>query len=223
MTLCLPSCVMANRARSVCPLYRRVTSAISDIAPASFGVPSTLKTGMGLRKERVGMSFAFAYSASMNNPSAPQSSSAWRLCLQPEVVSMSTSRSRELELRIAEIVNFCGSRRSQQVRGGVGGGGEGWFLHVFCIIVRGGSRIYYIFYYKTTETITTRQRGHTNHLLRDAKSEPEATVTSSSISEGPTEGAVDGSSGSDTSTSARKFINQSLRSSVAMARTLRRT
>src|ERR1700675_2630951 len=116
---------MANRARSVCPLYRRVTSAISDIAPASFGVPSTLKTGMGLRKERVGMSFAFAYSASMNNPSAPQSRRAWRLCLQPEVVSMSTSRSRELELRIAEIVNFCGRRRSQRVREGVGWVGDG--------------------------------------------------------------------------------------------------
>src|ERR1700675_3563880 len=116
---------MANRARSVCPLYRRVTSAISDIAPASFGVPSTLKTGMGLRKEQVGMSFAFAYSASMNSPSAPQSSNAWRLCLQPEVVSMSTSRLRGLELRIAEIVNFCGRRRSQRVREGVGGGGDG--------------------------------------------------------------------------------------------------
>src|ERR1700675_4157421 len=114
---------MANRAHSVCPLYRRVTSGISDIALASFGVPSTLKTGMGLHKERVGMSFAFAYSASMNNPSAPQSRRAWRLCLQPEVVSMSRSRSRELELRIAEIVNFCGRRRSQRVRGG--GGGEG--------------------------------------------------------------------------------------------------
>src|ERR1700675_567685 len=116
---------MANRAHSVCPLYRRVTSAISDIAPASFGVPLTLKTGMGLRKERVGMSFAFAYSASMNNPSAPQSRRAWRLCLQPEVVSMSTSRSRELELRIAEIVNVCGRRRSQRVREGVGGEGVG--------------------------------------------------------------------------------------------------
>src|SRR6202795_1911491 len=129
MTLCLPSCVMANRAHSVCPLYRRVTSAISEIAPASFGVPSTLKTAMGLRKERVGMSFTFAYSASMNNPLAPQSSSAWRLCLQPEVVSMSTSRSRELELWIAEIVNFCSRRRSQRVREGVGregnGGGDG--------------------------------------------------------------------------------------------------
>src|ERR1700675_2440995 len=125
MTLCLPSCVMANRARSVCPLYRRVTSAISDIAPASFGVPLTLKTGMGLRKEQVGMSFAFAYSASMNNPSAPQSRRAWRLCLQPEVVSMSTLRSRELELRIAEIVNVCGRRHSQRVREGVGGEGDG--------------------------------------------------------------------------------------------------
>src|ERR1700675_2487278 len=125
MTLCLPSCVMANRARSVCPLYRRVTSAISEIAPASFGVPSTLKTGMGLRKERVGMSFAFAYSESMNSPLAPQSSNAWRLCLQPEVVSMSTSRSRELELRIAEIVNFCGRRCSQRVREGVGREGNG--------------------------------------------------------------------------------------------------
>src|ERR1700675_1805362 len=39
---------------------------------------------------------------------------------------------------------------------GVGWDG-GWFLHVFCIIVRGGSRIYYIFYYKATKTITTRQ------------------------------------------------------------------
>src|ERR1700675_2958576 len=116
---------MANRARSVCPLYRRVTSAISDIALASFGVLSTLKTGMGLRKEQVGMSFAFAYSASMNSPSAPQSSSAWRLCLQLEVVSMSTSRSRELELRIAEMVNFCGRRRSQQVKEGVGREGNG--------------------------------------------------------------------------------------------------
>src|ERR1700675_3007115 len=125
MTLCLPSCVMANRARSVCPLYRRVTSTISDIAPASFGVPSTLKTGMGLRKERVGMSFAFAYSASMNSPSAPQSRRAWRLCLQPEVVSMSTLRSRELELRIAKMVNFCGRRRSQRVREGVGREGDG--------------------------------------------------------------------------------------------------
>src|SRR6202795_3760029 len=125
MTLCLPSCVMANRARSVCPLYRRVTSAISDIAPASFGIPSTLKTGMGVRKERVGMSFAFAYSASMNNPSAPQSRRAWRLCLQPEVVSMSTSRLRELELRIAEMVNFCGRRHSQRVKGVVGGEGKG--------------------------------------------------------------------------------------------------
>src|SRR6202795_3657540 len=125
MTLCLPSCVMANRARSVCPLYRRVTSAISEIAPASFGVSYTLKTGMGLRNERVGMSFAFAYSASMNSPSAPQSRRAWRLFLQPEVVSMSTSRSRELDLRIAEIVNFCGRRRSQRVREGVGGEGDG--------------------------------------------------------------------------------------------------
>src|SRR6202795_4339660 len=125
MTLCLPSCVMANRAHSICPLYRRVTSAISDIAPASFGVPSTLKTRMGLRKERVGMSFAFAYSASMNSPSAPQSSSAWRLCLQPEVVSMSMLRSRELELRITEMVSFCGRWRSQRVRGGVGREGNG--------------------------------------------------------------------------------------------------
>src|ERR1700675_1869476 len=125
MTLCLPSCVMANRARSVCPLYRRVTSAISDIAPALFGVPSTLTTGMGLRKERVGMSFAFAYSASMNNPSAPQSSSAWRLCLQPEVVSMSRLRSRELELRIAEMVNFSSRRCSQRVKEGVGREGNG--------------------------------------------------------------------------------------------------
>src|ERR1700675_2926819 len=126
---------MANRVRSVCPLYRRVTSTISDIAPASFGVPSTLKTGMGLRKERVGMSFAFAYSASMNSPSAPQSRRAWRLCLQPEVVSMSTLRSRELELRIAEMVNFCGSRRSQRVREGVGGEGNGvgdGFCTSFC-------------------------------------------------------------------------------------------
>src|ERR1700675_142582 len=125
MTLCLPSCVIANRARSVCPLYQRVTSVIPDIAPASFGVPSTLKTGMGLRKERVGMSFAFAYSASMNSPSAPQSRRAWRLCLQPEVVSMSRSRSRELELRIAEIVNFCGRQRSQRVKEGVGREGNG--------------------------------------------------------------------------------------------------
>src|SRR6202795_4566927 len=113
-------------------------------------------------------------------------------------------------------------------QGGCGWGRDrgwdgGWFLHVFCIIVRGGSRIYYIFYYKTTETITTRQRGRTNHSLRDAKSDPEAMVTSSSILEGPTEGVVDGSSGSDTSTSARKFMNQSLWSSVAMAWTLRRT
>ena len=84
-----------------------------------------IETGIGLRKERVGMSFAFAYSASMNNPSAPQSRRAWRLCLQPEVVSMSTSRSRELELRIAEIVNFCGRRRSQRVREGVGRVGDG--------------------------------------------------------------------------------------------------
>src|SRR6202795_147836 len=116
---------MANRARSVCPLYRRVTSVISEIALASFGVLSTLKTGMGLRKERVGMSFAFAYSASMNSPSAPQSRRAWRLCLQPEVVSMSRSRSRELELRIAEIVNFCGRQRSQRVKEGVGREGNG--------------------------------------------------------------------------------------------------
>src|SRR6202795_5042800 len=92
----------------------------------------------------------------------------------------------------------------------------GWFLHVFCIIVRGGSRIYYIFYYKATKTITTRQRGRTNHSLQDANSDPEATVTSSSI----TEGGSDGFSGSDTSTSARKFMNQSLRSSVARARAL---
>src|ERR1700675_4814596 len=125
MTLCLPSCVMANKARSVLPLYQRGDSAISDIAPASLGVPSTLKTGMGLRKERVGMSFAFAYSASMNNPSAPQSRRAWRLCLQPEVVSMSRLRSRELELRIAEMVSFCGRWHSQWVREGVGRVGDG--------------------------------------------------------------------------------------------------
>src|ERR1700675_2529093 len=106
---------------------------------------------------------------------------------------------------------------SQRVREG-GGWGGGWFLHVFCIIVRGRSRLYYIFYYKTTKTITTRQRGRTNHSLRDAKSDPEATITSWSISEGPTEGVVDRSSRSDTSTSARKFMNQSLRSLVAMAR-----
>src|ERR1700675_4283731 len=116
---------MANRACSVCPLYRRETSAISDIAPASFGVPSTLKTRMGLRKEQVGMSFSFAYSASMNSPSAPQSRRAWRLCLQREVVSMSTLRSRELELQIAEIVNFCGRQCSQRVREGGGREGDG--------------------------------------------------------------------------------------------------
>src|SRR6202795_4678739 len=116
---------MVNRAHSVCPLYQRVTCAISDIALASFGVLSTLKTGMGLRKERVGMSFAFAYSASMNSPLAPQSRRAWRLCLQPEVVSMLTSRFRELELRIAEMVNFCGRRRSQRVKEGVGREGNG--------------------------------------------------------------------------------------------------
>src|ERR1700675_3972824 len=156
MTLCLPSCVMANRARSVCPLYRRVTSAISDIAPASFGVPSTLKTGMGLRKERVSMSFAFAYSASMNNPSAPQSSSAWRLCLQPEVVSMSTSTSRELELRIAEMVNFCGRRRSQWVKEGVGGEGNGvgdWVEDGICMSFVSSSEVEV----KSITSSTTRQ------------------------------------------------------------------
>src|ERR1700675_2155804 len=99
------------------------------------------------------------------------------------------------------------------------GWGGGWNLYFFCNIVRSGGRIYYIFYYKTTKTIITWQQGHTNHSLRDTKSDPEATVTSSSI----TEGGSDGSSGSDTSTSARKFMNQSLRSSVAMAQTLRRT
>src|ERR1700675_1742232 len=116
---------MASRACSVCPLYRRVTSAISDIAPASFRVLSTLKTGMGLHRERVAMLFALAYSASMNNLSAPQSRRAWRLCLHLEVVSMSRSRSRELELRIADIVNFCSRRRSQQVREGLGREGNG--------------------------------------------------------------------------------------------------
>src|SRR6202795_2286691 len=100
-----------------------------------------------------------------------------------------------------------------------GGRGGGWDLYVICNIGRSGGRIYYIFYYKTTKTIITWQRGRTNHSLRDAKSDPEATVTLSSI----TEGGSDGSSGSDTSTSAVKFMNQSLRSSVAMAWTLRRT
>src|ERR1700675_3699810 len=38
---------------------------------------------------------------------------------------MSTSTSRELELRIAEMVNFCGRRRSQRVREGVGREGDG--------------------------------------------------------------------------------------------------
>src|ERR1700675_2223171 len=71
------------------------------------------------------MSFAFAYSASMNSPSAPQARRAWRLCLQPEGVSMSASRSREVELRIAEMVNFCGRRHSQRVKEGVGREGNG--------------------------------------------------------------------------------------------------
>src|ERR1700675_371061 len=68
------------------------------------------------------MLLAFAYSASMNNPSAAQSRSACRVCDAPEVVSMPTSSSRELELGVAEMTNFCGRRRAHCVRVGLGGG-----------------------------------------------------------------------------------------------------
>jgi hypothetical protein len=43
---CLPKPVTANNARSECFSYRMMSSTTSDMQPASFGVPSTLKTGI---------------------------------------------------------------------------------------------------------------------------------------------------------------------------------
>ncbi len=45
---CLPRPVTANKARSECFSYRTISSTTSDMQPASFGVLSTLKTGITL-------------------------------------------------------------------------------------------------------------------------------------------------------------------------------
>ena len=46
---------MQNRALSECPLYRRMSSATSVIAPAVLAVPSTFRTGIGVESFLVGI------------------------------------------------------------------------------------------------------------------------------------------------------------------------
>src|SRR6202040_1729092 len=89
-------------------------STTSRIIPASFGVPSTLNTGIGSESSRVGISFVSTNFRSMNIPVAPQSTRAWRHRLRlVSVVSISMSMDRECCDGIAAIMYFLGSDRSQ--------------------------------------------------------------------------------------------------------------
>ena len=67
---------MLNRALSECPLYLRMSSATSVIAPDVFAVPSTLRTRIGAESFLVGIWFDLMYSRSMKTPVAPESTSA---------------------------------------------------------------------------------------------------------------------------------------------------
>ena len=80
---CVPNPVTAKSAVSEWSLYVKTISATSVISPESFGVPSTLKTGMLVVNWRVGMRWDLTYPRSMKSPVAPLSTSArtWRLTL----------------------------------------------------------------------------------------------------------------------------------------------
>src|SRR5271169_5381 len=113
MAVCFPNCVTANCTLSECPSYRKTRSAISRIIPASFEVPSTLKTSIGRDSVLVGIRFSITYFESRNWPVAPQSTSALverRIPVSVDWSSMSTLR--DFELGIAASTYFCRSLRS---------------------------------------------------------------------------------------------------------------
>ena len=86
---CLPRLVTENSACSECFSYWMINSTTSDMLPASFAV----KTGMVQESFFVGSQLDFTYSRSMNNPVAPQSTSAQIPCFRwVSVLSISTRR-----------------------------------------------------------------------------------------------------------------------------------
>ena len=76
ITFCLPKLVTAKNTCSAWFRYRRFSSTTSVIDHASLGVPSTLRTGIGLESALVVKPFFFTYSRSMNIPVAPESNRA---------------------------------------------------------------------------------------------------------------------------------------------------
>ena len=76
ITFCLPRLVTVKNTRSAWFRYRRFSSTMSVMDPASLGVPSTLWTGMGLESALVVKLLSFTYSQSMNILVAPESSRA---------------------------------------------------------------------------------------------------------------------------------------------------
>ena len=118
MTLCLPRPVTAKKAHSEWFLYRRTNSTTSVTEPASLGVPSTLRTGIGLERVRVERQFALIYSLSINIPVAPESSRARTDLTSPvSVVTSSTFRVRERRVPSvsskASMTKWDGSHLSQ--------------------------------------------------------------------------------------------------------------
>jgi hypothetical protein len=90
---------------------------MSVIVPALFAVPSTLKTGIGLVRGRVGMLLSFAYLMSMKQPLAPQSMRACVHCLTAvSVDSISISTVRDIGPGLAAMTYLMGNRRSQAGR-----------------------------------------------------------------------------------------------------------
>ena len=86
---------------------------MSVIEPASFGVPSTLKTGIGRANFRVVSRLSCTNCVSMNSPVAPLSNKVVRPCSTPvSVVWMSTFSFSEVGEGVDATMYFFGSRLS---------------------------------------------------------------------------------------------------------------
>jgi hypothetical protein len=121
MRVCAPREVTAKRARSEWFLYLKIRSTTSVMEPASFKVPSTLRTGIGRESVLVLSRFALTKSRFINLPVAPESTKALRDLTSPvSVVSISTLSLREregVESSDEAMTNSAGSRLSHLARG----------------------------------------------------------------------------------------------------------
>ena len=89
-------------------------STISVMAPASFGVPSTLNTGIGWERVRVAILQDLTYSESIKRPVAPLSTIARNLItIEVSVVSSSTLIWSKLGPGVLEMVTEGGRCLSQ--------------------------------------------------------------------------------------------------------------